>query len=238
MRYLLFILLILCLVIWRPLSFSTKNANNIAAITTTTTVSAPTNWLEKTSQLILEHASNINPKVLKVGLTAYQKARDAGLDDKEVLTIIDYSKPSSERRLWVIDLKTGTVLFNTWVAHGKNSGDKNSTSFSNSPQSLKSSIGVYVTDEVYSGHHGSSLRVQGLEPGFNNNALKRDIVFHGAAYVGEDIAKSRGMLGRSWGCMAVAFNTIQPLIKVIKDHTLVVAYYPDQNWLKHSSFLS
>lgn len=208
--------------------------SSITASTTTSTL----NWLEQTSKAILARASNLNPTVLKIGLTAYQKAKQEGLGNKQLLTLIDYSKPSSERRLWVIDLKTNTVLFNTWVAHGKNSGTEKSTSFSNNPRSLKSSIGVYVTDEVYDGHNGYSLRVQGLEPGYNNNALSRDIVFHGAAYVGEDVAKSRGMLGRSWGCMAVAFNTIKPLINTIKDHTLVVAYYPDKNWLKHSSFLS
>lgn len=213
---------------------NTVPANNTTSVNSVASVS----WVDKMTQVILAQVDNIDPAVLKTSLTAYQKARQAGLDEKEVLTIIDYSKPSSERRLWVLDLKTGKVLFNTWVAHGKNSGEKNSTSFSNSPQSLKSSIGVFLTDEIYTGHNGYSLRIQGLEPGFNNNALKRDIVFHGAAYVGEDIVKNRGMLGRSWGCMAVAFNTIKPLVNTIKDKTLVVAYYPDKNWLKHSLFLS
>lgn len=237
-KYLLGIFIFLCLVAWKdPFSLFTSAPADIAAIQTTLTPPQPS-WLEKTTKTVLAHATNLDPVVLKVGLTAYQKARQEGLDNKEMLTIIDYSKPSFERRLWVIDVKTGNVLFNTWVAHGKNSGSTYPTSFSNSPQSLKSSIGVYLTDTVYSGHHGYSLRVQGLEPGFNNNALKRDIVFHGAGYVGEDIAKSRGMLGRSWGCMAVAFQTIKPLINTIKDQTLVVAYYPDKNWLHHSSFLS
>jgi hypothetical protein len=263
MRYLSFTLIV-CFIAIGLFFFLPKTENNIPTIKTditattiktdniditaatiktdNTDITAATipsdSWLDKTTKAILSHADNIDPEVLKVSLTAYQKARQEGLDEKEVLTIIDYSKPSSERRLWVIDLKTGNVLFNTWVAHGKNSGEKDSISFSNSPQSLKSSIGVYLTDETYTGHNGYSLRVQGLEPGFNNNALKRSIVFHGAAYVGEDIARNRGMVGRSWGCMAVAFNTIKPLVNAIKDKTLVVAYYPDKNWLKHSVFLS
>jgi hypothetical protein len=249
MKYVLSILIIFFLILWGAYSFLKKPSSNTDSIKTTvstasvatteTTDSLPpnNNWVDKTTQLILAKATNINPDALKISLTAYQKARKQGFDDKEILTIIDYSKPSSQRRLWVIDLKTGNVLFNTWVAHGKNSGEATATSFSNNPQSLKSSIGVYLTDEVYDGHHGSSLRIQGLEPGFNNNALKRNVVFHGAAYVGEDIAKNRGMLGRSWGCMAVAFNTIKPLVNAIKDHTLVVAYYPDKNWLNHSAFL-
>jgi len=235
MRYLLFILILLCLAAWGPFSFLTNTTIDIAAIKTN--IVAPT-WLEKTSKMILAQANNMDPAVLKVGLTAYQNARAKGLDEKGLLTIIDYSKPSSERRLWVVNVNTGKVLFNTWVAHGKNSGEKNATSFSNDPESLKSSIGIYLTDDTYSGHHGDSLRIQGLEPGFNDNALKRNIVFHGAAYVGEDIAKNRGMLGRSWGCMAVAFNTIKPLVNAIKNKTLVVAYYPDKNWLRHSLFLS
>jgi hypothetical protein len=251
MKHLSSILIVLCLITVGIYSFLKRTTPNVTSTQTMTTssdnilstdtlvpeTSASDNWVKKTTQLILSKASNISPAALKVGLIAYQKARQEGLDNKEILTIIDYSKPSAERRLWVIDLKTGNVLFNTWVAHGKNSGANNATLFSNSPQSLKSSIGVYLTDEVYSGHHGSSLRVQGLEPGFNDNALKRNVVFHGAAYVGEDIAKNKGMLGRSWGCMAVAFNTIRPLVNAIKDHTLVVAYYPDNNWLHHSLFL-
>lgn len=251
MKYVLSILIIFCVIGWGAYSFFKKPASNVNSINTTISSSTLTSaitdtlvlsdsanhWIEKTTQLILAKANNINPDALKISLTAYQKARQQGLDDKEILTIIDYSKPSSQRRLWVIDLKTGNVLFNTWVAHGKNSGEATATSFSNNPQSLKSSIGVYLTDEEYDGHHGSSLRIQGLEPGFNNNAFKRNVVFHGAAYVGEDIARSRGMLGRSWGCMAVAFNTIKPLVNAIKDHTLVVAYYPDKNWLSHSAFL-
>ena len=90
---------------------------------------------------------------------------------------------------------------------------------------------------MYDGKHGRSLRIRGLEHGLNDNAYSRDIVFHGASYAGEDVAKERGMLGRSWGCMAVGENTIQPLINTIQGNTLVVAYYPDQNWLRSSSFL-
>lgn len=236
MRNVLFIFIFFILVMCAPVSYLTNRSSDISNITTKVETAA--SWIEQESTIILAHASNLSPDVLRIGLKAYQKARAKGLNDKQVLTIIDYSKPSAEKRLWVIDLKSGEVLFNTWVAHGKNSGGENATSFSNDPRSLKSSIGVYLTNDVYDGHNGSSLRIQGLEPGFNSNALERSIVFHGAAYVGEDVAKVRGMLGRSWGCMAVAFNTIKPLISVIKNKTLVVAYYPDKNWLHHSSFLS
>lgn len=195
-------------------------------------------WLAHEIKTIDAQADNLDPTVLKLGLTAYAKARQQGLDDKQVLTIIDYSKPSSERRLWVVDLKNSKVLFNTWVAHGKNSGEKNATSFSNNPRSLKSSLGVFVTTETYSGHKGLSLRIKGLEQGINDNVLRRDVVFHGAEYASEAVAKERGMLGRSWGCMAVSRDTIKPLVDTIKNDTVVVAYYPDQHWLNTSAYLN
>ncbi|HEX2548199.1 MAG TPA: murein L,D-transpeptidase catalytic domain family protein [Gammaproteobacteria bacterium] len=194
------------------------------------------NWIDKTVQTILAQADNLNPQVLKVGLTAYVKARKLGMDNKEVLTLVDYSKPSAERRLWVIDLKNQKVLYNTWVSHGKHSGEVNPTSFSNAPKSLKSSLGVFLTDASYIGGNGISLRIKGLEPNINDNAYNRSIVFHGANYVSPDIAK-RGKIGRSWGCFAVSRDVIKPLIDTIKNNTLVVAYYPDKNWLKTSIFM-
>ena len=227
---LLFIFAFLSVVGWGPFSFFSDSFLTDAPV-------GSKRWLEIETKKINAQADNLNPTVLKVGLTAYEKAREQGLDDKQLLTIIDYSKPSSERRLWVVDVKNHKVLFNTWVAHGKNSGQENATSFSNDPRSLKSSLGVFVTSDVYDGKHGRSLRIRGLEHGVNDNAYSRDIVFHGASYAGEDVAKERGMLGRSWGCMAVGENTIQPLINTIQGNTLVVAYYPDQNWLRSSSFL-
>jgi hypothetical protein len=177
-------------------------------------------------------------KVLKLSLQAYTKARQKGLDNKQMLTIIDYSKPSTERRLWVVDLKSGKVLFNTWVSHGKNSGNLMATSFSNQPGSLKSSIGVFLTNQPYMGGNGYSLRLSGLEQGINDNAFRRDIVVHGAWYVHPDVIKKYGQIGRSWGCPAVSPSTVGPLINTIKNNTLVVVYYPDRNWLNHSTFLA
>lgn len=206
-------------------------------IATNVVTASSGNWVAKETDIITAQATNLSQNAIKVGLTAYQKARQEGLDNKELLTIIDFTKPSADRRMLVVDMKNQKVLFNTWVAHGKNSGGANATSFSNDARSLKSSLGVFVTSDIYDGKHGESLRVQGLEPGVNDNASRRDIVIHSAQYVGADVAKSRGMLGRSWGCMAVAPNTIQPLINTIKGNTLVVAYYPDKAWLSHSAFL-
>ena len=197
-----------------------------------------TNWINTETKKISSEANNLNPAVLRLSLVAYLHARKQGLDQKKVLTIVDYSKPSGMRRLWVIDLKSDKILFNTWVAHGKNSGGAVATSFSNKNQSLKSSLGVFDTAEPYTGHDGYSLRVRGLEQGVNDNAYNRDVVFHGAAYASGAVAKSRGMLGRSWGCLAVGKETITPLVNTIKNDTIVVAYYPDKTWLEKSPYLN
>lgn len=196
-------------------------------------------WIDKESRLINAQADNLDPTVLRLSLNAYLHARQRGLDNRQLLTIIDYSKPSVEKRLWVIDLRRAKVLFNTWVTHGQNSGKLNATSFSNEPGSLKSSIGVFLTTrEPYVGGNGYSLRLQGLEPGINDNAYRRDIVFHGAWYATGAVARKYGQLGRSWGCPAVSLDVARSLINTIKDNTLVFAYSPDRRWLGHSSFLA
>jgi len=196
-------------------------------------------WYTREIQIIDQQATNIDPEVVRLSLEAYVKAREEGLDNKEMVTIIDYSKPSTERRLWVVDIKNQRVLFNTWVTHGKNSGTVKATSFSNQPGSLKSSLGVFLTtNKSYVGENGYSLRVQGLEQGVNSNAYKRAIVFHGAWYATPEVAEKYGVLGRSWGCPAVSDKLVKPLIDTIKGSTLVFAYYPDRYWLKHSAFLA
>jgi len=231
LKALLFICIVFGLVGWGPIH--TEMLNSFFA-----TNYSQGSWIDETTKTLRAQASNLSPEVLKVGLTAYLKARERGLDSKGMLTLVDYTKASSEKRLWVIDVNHVKVLFNTWVAHGKNSGSVNATSFSNTPGSLKSSFGVFLTDETYVGGKGYSLRVKGLENEVNNNALRRNIVVHGASYVGEDVAKSNGRVGRSFGCFAVSEEVVKPLINTIKDNTLLVAYYPDKNWLAHSDFVS
>lgn len=230
--YLAGIAVVICLAGWGPFDF----------FFTTRTIDPPPGterWIEQQIKRIRSQANNIDTKVLKLGLIAYLNAHHKGIANKQLLTIIDYSKPSVERRLWVIDIKNAKVLFNTWVSHGKNSGGVNSTSFSNKPGSLKSSIGVFqTTGEPYFGSNGYSLRLLGLEDGINDKALQRYIVVHGAWYVHPEVIKKYGLLGRSWGCPAVSERTVRPLINTIKDKTLVVMYYPDRNWLNHSAFLS
>ncbi len=194
-------------------------------------------WVEKQTQILQSEARNINSSVLRLSLRAYVNVKKRGIPVKPILTVIDYSKPSAEKRLWVFDLRNGRELFNTWVAHGRNSGDVNAQSFSNSLGSLKSSLGVFITDEPYIGGKGYSLRLRGMEKGVNDNAYRRDIVIHGAWYVMPSFIKVRGEAGRSWGCPAVGTDLAKPLINTIKKDTLVFAYYPDRNWLANSRFL-
>lgn len=187
--------------------------------------------------ILSQKAPTLSPDAIKLALTAYEKAKNEGYTHKPYLTVIDYSKPSSQPRLAVFDLAKNKLLFQTFVAHGKNSGDATSTRFSNDSHSLASSLGVFVTGETYEGKHGMSLRLNGLEPGFNDHARERGVVIHGADYVNAQVAQTYGKVGRSWGCPAVSSALVGPIIQAIKNGSVVFAYYPDKRWLHSSSFL-
>lgn len=180
---------------------------------------------------------NIDDNVLHYALQAYSCARKKGLDSQEMLTVIDYSKPAVEPRLWVIDLKHLNVKYAELVAHGEKSGDMVGERFSNLSGSHESSIGVFLTDRTYDGQHGLALRLRGLEPGFNNNAYNRSIVLHGADYVSEQRVVREGRIGRSFGCPAVPQNMAKPTINAIKEGSILFVYAPDPQWLKHSAYL-
>jgi hypothetical protein len=186
-------------------------------------------------------AKKLEFKVLNLALQSYIKAKnDHSLKHKlnnNYLTIVDYSLPSTERRLWVIDLINNRVLINTLVAHGKNSGNNVAKKFSDIPESRMSSIGVFVTGKQYIGKHGLSMRLHGLEKNFNANAYSRAIVMHSASYVNERLANKHGRIGRSFGCLAVNQQIIKDLINTVKNGTLVFSYYPEPKWLQNSSFL-
>lgn len=150
--------------------------------------------------------------------------------DKEIISICDFSLPSTENRLWIIDLKAKKVLFNTYVAHGEGSGDNYANSFSNRFDSHQSSLGFYVTGETYKGEHGTSLRLEGMDQGFNDAAFDRGIVVHGAAYVCDKFVGNNQRLGRSWGCPAVPAKLSLPVINTIKEGTCMFIYYPDSRY--------
>jgi hypothetical protein len=187
---------------------------------------------------LVSRAGGLEPQVLELAMAATQcAARRSLVSHPGLITIIDYSKPSTEPRLWVVDLTARRVLFRELVAHGRNSGDNLAEHFSNGLGSLQSSLGLFVTGDAYVGQHGVSLRLRGLDEGFNDRAEARAIVVHGASYVDPSLAGQLGRLGRSWGCPAVRPAVAAPLIRAIKDGTPVFAYYPDQDWLRGSKFL-
>ena len=177
-------------------------------------------------------------EVLELAVRAFQCGQTAGLFDRSLLTVIDYSLPSSVKRLWVIDLARKRILFHELVAHGEGSGDEYASEFSNEPGSRQTSLGVFRTEDVYSGGNGYSLRLAGLEPGVNDLAMERRIVMHGAGYVSDRAVNALGRLGRSWGCPALSYGVSRRVIDVIKEGSAVFAYYPDSRWLRQSRFLN
>lgn len=186
----------------------------------------------------LERATGMKAKTLSTALTAYYCAGKLGYHDpRQILSVVDYTLPSTKRRLWVINLRTDRVVMHKLVAQAGNTGFIWARNFSNTHGSRESSIGVFRTANPYVGHDGYSLRIQGLDSGFNSAAESRDIVVHGADYVSEGFVHRNGYLGRSWGCLAVSKRTATPLINTIKNGTIIVSYYPDSRWLSESRFL-
>ncbi len=165
----------------------------------------------------------------EVAFEAFEHAFDgyrsvAGDRRREVLTLIDFTKPSTEQRLWVIDMAERRVIFHTWVAHGQGSGDNYATQFSNRNGSHQSSLGLYLTGDTYNGGNGYSLLLDGLEPGVNDHARERAIVVHGAAYANPSVIASAGRLGRSWGCPALPPDVTRPVIDAIKEGSVLYIY--------------
>ena len=179
-------------------------------------------------------------EVFEKAYRGYINLRTAGKlnSDKGVISVCDFSLPSAMKRLWIINLVTHKVLFNTYVAHGQGSGNDGALSFSNQESTHKSSLGFYVTGETYQGEHGTSLRLNGLDQGFNDAAFDRGIVVHGADYVCENFINRQDRLGRSWGCPAVPSNLSLPIINAIKDGTCLFIYYPEYKYLKTSYWLN
>ncbi len=189
-----------------------------------------------TSQLA-RSAPNLNREVLHAALQATQCAVRNGVEEPERLAVIDFSLPSSERRLWIFDLSKRELLMRELVAHGKNSGLNRATEFSNTVNSYQSSIGLFRASESYQGKHGYSLRLDGLEQGINDRARERAIVIHGADYVDPSWISEHGRIGRSHGCPAVRQGIIQKVVNTLKGGQLVFKYYPEQRWLQSSSYL-
>jgi len=184
-------------------------------------------------------ATDVDPRVLQLALDARQCAADSlGQAPSPRLAVIDYSRPSTEPRLWVFDLAANKLLFREVVAHGQGTGENMARNFSNVDGSHQTSLGLFRTVDTYNGKNGYSLRMQGLEPGTNDAAMSRAIVMHGAPYVNTQLARTKGRLGRSWGCPAVRPEVAHQVIDSLKNGQMIFSFYPDSGWLKRSPFIA
>lgn len=181
----------------------------------------------------------ISPEVFGLALKGFDAlAKKGAISTDSILTIVDFSKSSREKRMVVVDLKHQEVLFHTVVAHGRNTGTEFARNFSNSPKSHKSSLGFYVTRSTYQGSNGYSLKLDGLENGFNDKAMARAIVMHAAGYANEEVIGSKGYLGRSYGCPAVPEKINRKIIDKIKNGNALFVYFPDKKYLTQSKLLN
>jgi hypothetical protein len=196
----------------------------------------PENGIEK-KVVHLTEKLNINNEAIRLAVKGYEKLKELGrIGNMRYLTIADFSKPSSEERLFVIDMLLEQIVIKTLVAHGRNSGTLFANSFSNKNESLQSSLGFYLTGNAYVGKHGSSLELNGVEEGINDQAKNRAIVIHGADYVSNEFIKQQGYIGRSLGCPAVPNNKIMEIVNTIQGASCMFIYAPNKAYLSKSVF--
>jgi hypothetical protein len=190
------------------------------------------------SKLFTSH-NRPNKQVFNLALKGYAKLLEQGqLGKKNILAFIDYSLSANVKRFWVVDLKAMKLLHHELVAHGRNSGNEFAKQFSNKVNSFQTSLGFFITGDIYQGKHDKSIRMNGVEKSFNGNALDRGIVIHGADYVDESFIKQNQRLGRSLGCPAVSEKVIAALSKTISNGVCLFAYYPNKIYMKASKFVN
>lgn len=217
---------------------------------TPTMETSPASVLKKNTELVLEESHSLyeTMKLQKIGLTmkafeyawkGYRHLLEKGkIENTAVISICDFSQSSRRKRLYIIDIQEKKVLVNTYVAHGRNSGGEYARSFSNNPESHKSSLGFYITGESYYGSHGLALKIEGLEKGINDKADERNIVIHGSDYVGEKFLSHNRFNGRSFGCPAVPSKQSNKIINTIKDGSCLFIYYPTKYYLTKSRIIN
>lgn len=233
------------LLVFLLLSFG-KDSNNTPEIK-----EAATKSIAKVEKLTVEskiesiyhtlNSKNFNLPELKTfseALKGFYLLKERGIVQKDILTLIDFSLSSNTKRLWVIDLATNTILFNSLVAHGKNTGEEFASDFSNSNSSFKSSLGFYATGEIYQGKHGASLRLDGLERGVNDHARERAVVIHGADYVSDSFIRNNKRLGRSLGCPAIPVELTDEIIETIKNKSCLYIYHPSRSFAMEERLIS
>ncbi len=225
-----FLLVLLC-------SFSRNNVSN--DIGNLVLVTADEDKIESLYEVFLMNNETM-PELtcFKKAVKGYLKLKSQGKIENETLTVIDFSLSSKLKRLWVLDMKSNKVLFNTVVAHGKNTGIEFATKFSNINNSNQSSLGFYITDNTYFGKNGFSLFLDGQEKGINCNARKRYIVFHGAKYANSNFIKKNGRLGRSLGCPAVPTAVNKAIIEKIKNKSCLFIYHPNEKYNNNSALIN
>jgi L,D-transpeptidase catalytic domain len=220
---------------------------------TISTVPIKTEKRERTSALVSSSDSNFesiyynlnskgynlpNFESFAAALKGYYSLKEKGLVQKDVLTLVDFSLSSNTKRLWVIDLNSNSILYNSLVAHGRNTGEEYANTFSNANSSYKSSLGFYLTGEVYNGKHGMSLKLDGLEKGINDNARQRGVVIHSANYVSDYFIKCNKRLGRSQGCPAIPQELLSGIVNTIKNKSCFFIYHPSRSSEKTSPLFS
>jgi len=215
---------------WTPINDKNLTVNN------KTTASSAKEVFEQYVSTVYQTAklqqAGLDMAVFQKALTGYINLKQANKlpQNSTVITVVDFNKSSREKRMWIIDMLNNQLLLNTWVAHGQGSGDDMANRFSNTNESHQSSLGFYVTDDVYMGKHGRSLRLNGVDEGFNNAALARGIVVHAADYVSQSTINQIGRLGRSFGCPAVSPEVIGEVINTIKGKTMLFINVSDSRY--------
>ncbi len=218
---------ILCVFLVFAVSFISWTPINVKSSTINKTNSSAKEVFEQYASTVYQTAklqqAGLDIAVFEKALTGYINLKQANKlpQNSSVITVVDFNKSSREKRMWIIDMLNNQLLLNTWVAHGQGSGDDMASQFSNNNESHQSSLGFYVTDDVYMGKHGRSLRLNGMDEGFNNAALARGIVVHAADYVSQGTINQLGRLGRSFGCPAVSPDVIGQVINTIKGKTML-----------------
>jgi len=185
----------------------------------------------------VRNLNGLNAAVYEYALKGFNSIQDSLNKKFRYLAVVDFSKPSTERRFYLIDFTDTSVVCTDYVCHGKYTGENFATSFSNEVESNKSSLGFYILSETYTGQHGLSIRMDGLDKGFNDNARKRAIVMHTADYADEKLCQSQGRLGRSLGCPALPVSTFTKIAPQVTNNALIFHYYPDNNYLNSSVWL-
>ena len=221
---------------------SNTSSGSPVALVKSSTVAAASASVESASMRVYDSLQldeiGLSKQAFLYAFRGQQNLADKGmLGNENILTVCDFSQPSSQKRMYIVDVKNFKVLLNTYVAHGKNSGLQFAEKFSNKIESLQSSLGFYVTKQTYFGKHGLSLKLSGYDRGFNDNAERRAVVVHGAQYIGENRADAAYM-GRSFGCPAVPQSQSAKVINIIKNGTCLFVYHPDQRYLSNSTVLN